>query len=50
MHDGVMVSKGMDSELIADQARAVGAYLGQCCLFGRPVRPEPQSEPELVLA
>jgi EAL domain-containing protein (putative c-di-GMP-specific phosphodiesterase class I) len=35
---------------MADQARAVGADLGQGWLFGRPVRPEPESEPELVLA
>ena len=30
--------------------RRVGADLGQGWLFGRPVRPEPESEPELVLA
>ena len=50
LHGGVVVAEGVESELIADQARAVGADLGQGWLFGRPVRPEPESESELVFA
>jgi EAL domain-containing protein (putative c-di-GMP-specific phosphodiesterase class I) len=47
---GLVVAEGIESELMADQARAIGADLGQGWLFGRPVRPEPEAEPELVLA
>ncbi|MCU1620744.1 MAG: Diguanylate phosphodiesterase [Modestobacter sp.] len=50
LQGGVVVAEGVESEQMADQARAVGADLGQGWLFGRPVRPEPESEPELVLA
>jgi len=50
LQGGVVVAEGIESELIADQARSVGADLGQGWLFGRPVRPEPESEPELVFA
>jgi EAL domain-containing protein (putative c-di-GMP-specific phosphodiesterase class I) len=50
LQGGLVVAEGIESELMADQARAVGADLGQGWLFGRPVRPEPESEPELVLA
>jgi EAL domain-containing protein (putative c-di-GMP-specific phosphodiesterase class I) len=47
---GLVVAEGIESELMADQARAIGADLGQGWLYGRPVRPEPEAEPELVLA
>jgi len=47
---GLVVAEGIESEQTAEQARAIGADLGQGWLFGRPVRPEPESEPELVLA
>ncbi|WP_369131141.1 EAL domain-containing protein [Modestobacter roseus] len=50
LQGGVVVAEGVEHERMADQARAVGADLGQGWLFGRPVRPEPESEPELVLA
>jgi EAL domain-containing protein (putative c-di-GMP-specific phosphodiesterase class I) len=46
---GLVVAEGIETERMADQARGVGADLGQGWLFGRPVRPEPESEPELVL-
>jgi EAL domain-containing protein (putative c-di-GMP-specific phosphodiesterase class I) len=49
LQGGLVVAEGIESELMADQARAIGADLGQGWLFGRPVRPEPESEPELVL-
>jgi EAL domain-containing protein (putative c-di-GMP-specific phosphodiesterase class I) len=47
---GLVVAEGIESELMAEQARGVGADLGQGWLFGRPVRPDPESEPELMLA
>jgi EAL domain-containing protein (putative c-di-GMP-specific phosphodiesterase class I) len=50
LHGGQVVAEGVESERMADLARAVGADLAQGWLFGRPVRPEPQEEPELVLA
>ncbi|WP_052090637.1 EAL domain-containing protein [Modestobacter caceresii] len=50
LQGGVVVAEGIESERIADQARAVGADLGQGWLFGRPVRPEPEAEPELAFA
>jgi EAL domain-containing protein (putative c-di-GMP-specific phosphodiesterase class I) len=50
LQGGLVVAEGIESEQMADQARAVGADLGQGWLFGRPVRPEPESEPELAFA
>ena len=35
---------------LATDVRELGADLGQGWWFGRPVRPEPEVEPELVLA
>lgn len=46
----VVVAEGVESERVADEVRELGADLGQGWFFGRPVRPEPESEPELVLA
>jgi len=47
---GLVVAEGIENEQLADRARAVGADLGQGWLFGRPVRPEPETESELVSA
>jgi EAL domain-containing protein (putative c-di-GMP-specific phosphodiesterase class I) len=47
---GLVVAEGIENEQMADRARAAGADLGQGWLFGRPVRPEPESEADLVLA
>ena len=56
----VVVAEGVEDEPMADQARAVGADLGQGWWFGRPSKPqreeaagpepapEPEPEPELV--
>jgi EAL domain-containing protein (putative c-di-GMP-specific phosphodiesterase class I) len=46
----VVVAEGVETERIADAVRDLGADLGQGWFFGRPVRPEPEVEPELLLA
>ena len=44
----VVVAEGVEDEPMADQARAIGADLGQGWWFGRPARPQPDAEPELT--
>jgi EAL domain-containing protein (putative c-di-GMP-specific phosphodiesterase class I) len=46
----VVVAEGVESQRVADEVRELGADLGQGWFFGRPVRPEPEVEQELVLA
>jgi EAL domain-containing protein (putative c-di-GMP-specific phosphodiesterase class I) len=43
-----VVAEGVESERVADEVRELGADLGQGWFFGRPVRPEPETEPELL--
>ena len=45
-----VVAEGVESERVADEVRALGADLGQGWWFGRPVRPEPEVEPEYAYA
>ena len=47
-HGAVVVAEGVEDEPMADQARAIGADLGQGWWFGRPARPQPDAEPELT--
>jgi EAL domain-containing protein (putative c-di-GMP-specific phosphodiesterase class I) len=46
----VVVAEGVESERVAEEVRQLGADLGQGWYFGRPVRPEPESDLDLVLA
>ncbi|MEU2349462.1 EAL domain-containing protein [Modestobacter sp. NPDC049651] len=43
----VVVAEGVEDEAMADRARALGVDLGQGWWFGRPARPQPDTEPEL---
>jgi EAL domain-containing protein (putative c-di-GMP-specific phosphodiesterase class I) len=45
-----VVAEGVESQRVADEVRELGADLGQGWFFGRPVRPEPEAEPELLHA
>lgn len=46
----VVVAEGVESERVAEEVRELGADLGQGWHFGRPIRPEPEIEPELLIS